>query len=71
MIQLHITLYQTEEGDRFKVNAVDPDDPEKMSDVTEDYEVVAIQTPDGRGGFAVLQKADALALVDDTGGLEG
>ena len=59
MIQLHITLYQTEEGDRFKVNAVDANDPEKMLDVTDDYEIVAIETPDGRGGFAVLQKADA------------
>ena len=64
MIQLHITLYQTEEGDRFKVNAVDPDDPDKLKDVTEDYDIVAMQTTDGREGFAVLKKVEAPAEVD-------
>ena len=54
MISLHITIYQADDGDRYKVHTIDPDlgEPE---DVTEDYEVTAVETEDGRAGFAVVK----------------
>ncbi|GAF71792.1 unnamed protein product [marine sediment metagenome] len=55
MISLHITLYTQEVDDRFKITAVDPESGEP-SDVTDQYEVVAAATPEGREGFAVFRK---------------
>jgi hypothetical protein len=55
---LHVVLYTLEGEDRFKVMAATPDSEEPM-DVTNHYEVVSIQTPDGRCGFATLPKIPA------------
>jgi hypothetical protein len=52
---LHVTLYTLDGEDRFKVMALLPGD-EELTDVTEHYEVTAIQTEDGRAGFAVLPR---------------
>lgn len=52
---LHVVLYTLEGEDRFKVMAATPDCDEP-TDVTGHYEVTAIQTEDGRAGFAVLPK---------------
>lgn len=55
MISLHLTIYDLEgDEDRFKVTAVDTEDGEPI-DVTDQYEVVAVETPEGRGGFAVFK----------------
>ncbi len=49
-----ITLYKDAEGnDRFKVMAPDG---EQLVDVTDQYEMAATTTPDGRTGFAVFRK---------------
>lgn len=46
-----ITLYKDAEGnDRFKVMA-----GEQLIDVTDQYEMAATSTPDGRTGFAVFR----------------
>lgn len=51
---LTITLYQDADGnDRFKVMAGDP-----LTDLTDQYELVATATPDGRVGFAVFKRAN-------------
>lgn len=57
MISLHVTVYETEDGDRFRVNAVDGKEPTKVKDVTDQYEMVAAQTEDGRVGFTILKRA--------------
>ena len=64
MIDLTLTLYNMEDGagDRFHAAAIDADTGEPI-DVTDQYEVVAIQTPDGRTGFAVF-KREALPVGD-------
>ncbi len=54
MISKHVTLYTTDEGDRFKV--MDVGDDGNPVDVTSDYEVTAVQTEDGRVGFTVVGK---------------
>lgn len=59
MISLHITVYETEDGDRFRVNAVDSDDPTTVKDMTDQYELLAAETEDGRVGFTVMRKAEA------------
>jgi len=57
VISLHITVYETEDGDRFRVNAVSSDEPTNVKDVTEQYELLAAETEDGRVGFTVMRKA--------------
>ena len=52
---LHVVIYTLEGEDRFKVMAATPESEEPV-DVTLHYEVTAIQTEDGRAGFAVLPK---------------
>ena len=52
MLSLHVTLYTTDEGDRFKVFA--PSSQDDMVDVTDRYELAAIATEDGRTGWCVL-----------------
>ena len=52
MIQVHVTIYQSKEGDRFKVHSLDADGV--MQEVTDDYDVYPMQTEEGRCGFAVL-----------------
>lgn len=59
-ISLHVVIYTTEGEDRFKVMAATPGS-EELVDVTAHYEVTAIQTEDGRAGFAVLPKIPAPA----------
>lgn len=55
MIQLHITLYQDDaDNDRFKAIAVD--DQGDLVDVTDEYELVACATEDGRVGFMCVAK---------------
>ncbi len=56
MIGLHVTIYNLDDdqGDRFKVMAAAPDNPDEMVDVTEHYEVAAAGTDDGRRGFVVI-----------------
>ena len=58
MISLSMTLYTIdgEDGDRFKMIVICPDTGEPI-DVTEQYEVVAVEI-DGRSGFAVLKSLD-------------
>jgi len=61
MISINITVYTTENGgDAFQVHAADSRDPGNLVDVTDQYELVAMQTEDGKQGFAVL-KADTAA----------
>lgn len=55
-LQLHVTIYTLDGEDRFKVMA-SPLGTEKLTDVTEHYEVTSITTEDGRAGFAVVPKA--------------
>ncbi len=57
MISLHVTIYNTGdgEGDRFKVMSPDPTDVENLIDVTDQYELTAVETETGRGGFAVFK----------------
>lgn len=57
MISMTITLYTTDDGDRFKVMAVD--DQGDLVDVTDGYEVAACATDDGRVGFTVVPKEKA------------
>lgn len=53
MIDLNITLYKDADGnDRFKVMAPSG---EQLVDVTDQYEMAATSTPDGRTGFAVFR----------------
>lgn len=59
MISLHITIYETEDGDRFRVNMVDSAKPTEVTDVTDRYDVAATETIDGRTGFTVIPKAEA------------
>lgn len=54
-LSLHVVIYTLEGEDRFKVMAATPDS-EELVDVTAHYEVTAIQTEDGRCGFATLPK---------------
>ncbi len=53
MISLHVTIYDAGQGDQFKVLA--GDDSEELVEVTDQYEVAAIETEDGRSGFAVVK----------------
>jgi hypothetical protein len=59
MFHLTVTLTTTPEGDRFEVHSPDPNDPTNIQDVTEQYDLVAMATDDGRNGWAVLKKASA------------
>lgn len=54
MISLHVTIYDQGQGGQFKVMAAGFDD--ELVDVTDKYEVVAIQTDDGKKGFAVVKQ---------------
>lgn len=67
MISLHVTIYtlDEDEGDRFKVMAT-AEGSDDLVDVTDQYELVAIETDDERAGFAVLKLPAAVA-----GGLGG
>ena len=56
MISIHVTLYTTDEGDRFKV--MKANDADILVDVTSDYEVASVRTEDGRTGFTVIPKLD-------------
>lgn len=53
MITLNITVYETEAGTKFKVYAHQDG---SIVDVTDQYEVVAAQSDDGRDGFFVVRK---------------
>ena len=56
MIQLHIIIYATEEGDRFKV-MLPVEGEDDLLDVTDQYEVAATtEEVTGRTGFSVLKK---------------
>lgn len=54
MIQLHVTVYADPDGDRFKVMV--PDEAGDLIDLTEQYDVAACMTEDGRPGFTVVSK---------------
>ena len=58
MVTLHVTIYNLGDGDgdQFKVFSQQGDNPEELTEVTDQYVVAAIQTPNGRTGFAVLQR---------------
>ena len=56
MISLHVTIYQEDGNDRFKVTAIS-DDGEPV-DVTDKYEVAAISGTQGTPGFAVFKRED-------------
>lgn len=53
---LNVVIYDTEEGTRFKVHKQDEVDVGCMRDVTDEYDVMATETGDGRSGIAVLVK---------------
>jgi hypothetical protein len=55
MISLHVTVYTTDEGDRFAVHVIS-DDTGQPVDVTEQYEVLALEGD--QEGFAVLKRKD-------------
>ena len=65
MISLHVTIYDLDDdtGDRFKVMAVANDELTPI-DVTDQYEVTAIATETGRGGFAVLKKSAEVVVAE-------
>ena len=69
MIQIHISLWRDSEGrDRFKVLAPNGD---SMTDVTDQYAMVAIATAEGQTGFGIIRKAPADAgssAAPDQGG---
>lgn len=56
MIQLHVTVWKDDDGnDRFIVMAEQP--PARgLVDVTDQYELAAVATPEGRPGFAVFRR---------------
>jgi len=51
---LVVSLYEDEGQDRFKVFLVEGDD--EGTEVTDQYEVFAVQMEDGRPAWAVAQK---------------
>lgn len=54
-LQLHITLYEIEGTQRFKVHALSPETGTTI-DVTEQYQVLAAEDPEtGRKGFTVMK----------------
>jgi len=57
MIELHLTIFQSDEGDQFRAHTIDPETGEPV-DVTDQYELAA--TVDGddasRTGFVVFPK---------------
>lgn len=53
MISLHVTVYTTDEGDRFVVHTISSDTGEPV-DVTDQYDVVALTGE--QEGFAVLKR---------------
>ena len=66
MISLSITVYTTENGgDAFQVHAADSRDPANLRDVTDQYELVAMQTDDGKEGFAVLKPSPSLSIQNE------
>lgn len=50
---LTISIYQTEDGDRFKVYA---SAGQTLTEITDQYELVATKTDDGREGFLVVKR---------------
>ena len=56
MISLHITVYESDDLDRFKIMAADSTEHDVMHDVTDQYSVVALTTEDGREGFAIVKQ---------------
>lgn len=57
MITLNITIYNlNEDEDRFKVTAIDSKNGEPV-DVTDQYELVSVETPEGQPGFGVFRLA--------------
>lgn len=57
MISVHFTIYTDEQGrDRFAASAPDPEDPDNIRDVTEQYELAAATTDKGRPGFAFFRR---------------
>ena len=65
MISLHVTIYADGDDDRFKVMV--PDDDGNLIDLTEQYEVDACATEDGRAGFTVVAKDKAETEVNRYG----
>lgn len=53
MITLNVTVYETEAGTKFKVYAHQGG---VVVEVTDQYEVVAAQSEDGRDGFFVVKR---------------
>lgn len=65
MISLHVTLWRNDDGsERYRVNAVNDKNPEMVEDVTDQYEVVAMATEDGKEGFAVLKSEQPVEVSD-------
>ena len=57
MISLHVTLYRDGEGnDRYMVTSPAVDHPGHVNDLTEHYELVAMEDEQGRSGFAVFKR---------------
>lgn len=57
MISLHVTLYRDEEGnDRYMVTSPSVDNPGQVADLTQHYELVAMEDDKGRSGFAVFKR---------------
>lgn len=54
MISLSVTIYQHGDADQFKVHLKEGD--AELQDVTDQYEIAACATPDGRNGWAVFEK---------------
>lgn len=55
MISLHVTVYTTDEGDRFVVHTISSDTGEPV-DVTDQYDVVALAGE--QEGFAIIKRKD-------------
>ena len=72
MMHLTFTINQDTEGnDRFKVYA--PSEDEEVKEITEDYDLMAVQSKEGREGFAVFKKIDPQLTdmeVEDGGSID-
>jgi len=65
MISMTITVYTTKNGgDAFQVHAADSSRQGILMDVTDQYELVAMQTDDGKQGYAVLKAEPAPSIED-------
>lgn len=58
MIQTHFTIYDTEQGTKFRVYVPDPENPTSLQDVTDQYSIGGCEHDDGRIGFVILKDRD-------------